>query len=95
MKKAIAFSLIISASAAFAQTRLAESFRPANSARLMQCGYVHAEETTEEEHELLMKLKSLSGVNRNAVLSLLETLHRQEQEKQKKRLKVFHKEEEV
>lgn len=48
MKKAIAFSLIISASAAFAQTRAAESFKPANNVRLMQCGYVHSEETTEE-----------------------------------------------
>ena len=95
MKKAIAFALIISASAAFAQTRAAESFRPANSARLMQCGYVHAEETSEEEHEMLRKLKSLSGVNRNAVLSLLETLHRQEQEASMKRLKVFHREEEI
>ena len=35
MKKAIAFSLIISASAAFAQTRAAESFKPANNVRLI------------------------------------------------------------
>lgn len=95
MKKAILFTLIISASAAFAQTRAAESFNLENNARLLQCGYGRAEETTEEEHEMLRKLKSLSGVNRNAVISLLETLHRQEQEKLEKRLKVFHRKEEI
>lgn len=42
------------------------------------------------EQEILKKLAQLSAINKNAVLSLLETLYNQEQSKAQKQMKVLH-----
>lgn len=42
------------------------------------------------EQEILRKLAQLSAINKNAVLSLLETLYNQEQSKAQKQMKVWH-----
>lgn len=87
-KRHIALFLILFVSGVFAQSRVQTGNLKPQVSRICPCGKRSSEE------ELLTKLNALSPANRNAAITLIETLYQQEQEKLKKRLKVFHKEEE-
>lgn len=87
-KRHIALFLILFVSGVFAQSRVQAGNLKPQASRICPCGKHSREE------ELLSKLNALSSASRNAAITLIESLYQQEQEKLKKRLKVFHKEEE-
>ncbi len=87
-KRHISLFLILFASRVFAQSRVQTGNLKPQASRICPCGKRSSEE------ELLTKLNALSSASRNAAITLIESLYQQEQEKLKKRLKVFHKKEE-
>lgn len=89
-KRHIALFLVLLASGAFAQSRIQTRNLKPQAVKVCPCGR-HSSETD----RLVAKLNALSPMSRNAAITLIESLYKQEQEKQKKRLKVFHKENEI
>lgn len=88
-KRHIALFLVLFASGAFAQSRIQTRNLKPQSVKVCPCGKHSREE------ELLTKLNALSPMSRNAAITLIESLYKQEQEASMKRLKVFHREEET